>query len=376
MFTKKKKLFIVTDQVFDKRQSERYQLKALNKKFDLKIVVFKNNFLKIKNCKFYFINNLISFFKFFNNKKKIIYIEILSNNLANLLIKLIFFIKRAKKILIVMGHYPTFKKNENIIISFFKKIFIYRKDSLFAILKHRIFMIVDKIYKPSLIISGGEEAKKIYTNRTKKHFNFTSHDFYLFDKNNKNNKNNNKKNKYILFLDSGLLGNSDFTLFSVNLPFDKKEYVQKLKNFFSILEKKYNLKTIISPHPKTNLRELKKNFKKFKVIPGQTEKLIANSQFVVMHKSTAVSYVVLNQKPLILITFDKIKDIWYGKDITNLKKLLGVKELNLDRFKEEKNICFTFNKIKYKNYIHNFIKSENVLYEKYANGICKAISNL
>jgi hypothetical protein len=370
---KKRKLFIITDLPFDQRQFERYQLKTLNKEFELKIVIFRNKNLRVKNYKFYHINNLYFFLKFFKNSEDILYIEILSNKIENLLVKLFFFIKGAKKILIIMGHYPNFNKDKNIIISFLKKILFYRKDSLLTILKDKMFSVLEKIYKSALIVSGGDEAKKIYINKTKKHFNFTSYDFFLFHKNKyKYSKNRN----YILFLDSGLLGNSDFSLFSIHLSFDKKEYILKLNNFFSMLEKKYNTSIIISAHPKTNFKELKNNFKNFKIVLGKTEKLVAQSKFVIMHKSTAVSFVVLNKKPLLLITFDQIIDTWYGKEITNLKKLLGVPEININKFSLENNLDLRIKKNKYKKYIVNFIKSKNIVYQEYPRSICKAITNV
>ena len=95
-----------------------------------------------------------------------------------------------------------------------------------------------------------------------------------------------------------------------------------------------------------------------------------------MHKSTAVSFVVLNKKPLLLITFDQIIDTWYGKEITNLKKLLGVPEININKFSLENNLDLRIKKNKYKKYIVNFIKSKNIVYQEYPRSICKAITNV
>ena len=163
--------------------------------------------------------------------------------------------------------------------------------------------------------------------------------------------------KLIVFLDSNVLGHSDYRIHSTTSPVNKNKYLNDINKFFDKIERKYNQKIIIAANPKSKLTEVKINFKNRKVYINKTFDLIKDAKFVMTHKSTAVSFILSLRKPVIFLTTNDLEETWYGDQISYQSKLLGSNLLNINFYNDNiLNKKIKVNKQKYKNYFYNYIK--------------------
>ena len=75
----------------------------------------------------------------------------------------------------------------------------------------------------------------------------------------------------------------------------------KTKKLIDKIEKKYNAKVVIACHPKSNYKIEDNFFNNRTLINHKTENLIKFSKFVITHGSTAISYAILYEKPILTI---------------------------------------------------------------------------
>ena len=110
-------------------------------------------------------------------------------------------------------------------------------------------------------------------------------------------------------------------------------------------------------NPKSNLSEIRNNFKGRKVYINNTFNLIRDAKFVLTHKSTAVSFVITLKKPLIFLTSDDLKKTWYGDQIKYQSMLLGSSLININAQNSQiLKKYLQINKKKYEDYLFNYIK--------------------
>ena len=127
-------------------------------------------------------------------------------------------------------------------------------------------------------------------------------------------------------------------------------------NFLKFLEKrKYIIKVAL--HPKNN----KKNNRPFgirKYYKNQTALAIKHSCGAITHDSNAISFAVLNNKPLIFITTSDLDNSRFGKRIRYHSKFFGCKPINIDYLNKNKFYFPIIDKKVYFNYINKFLKHE------------------
>ena len=95
---------------------------------------------------------------------------------------------------------------------------------------------------------------------------------------------------------------------------------------------------------------------------AQTANLIKNCSLVVGHNSTAVSFVVLFQKPYVSVTTDALNKSPYKYfNIKLFSEELGSSLINVDHFNDYNSHNFLkYDKNIYKTYIENYIKTSKV----------------
>lgn len=143
-----------------------------------------------------------------------------------------------------------------------------------------------------------------------------------------------------------------------------------MNNFFTSFERKFKTKIVIALHPKSNFKEMKKNFLNRKIFIGKTQELNFNSKVVFTHCSTSRSYAVLYNKPMIYLTSNTISKTWFGKEIIENCKLTSSQLINLDKINLDIFNSFKINSKKYKSYKDKFLrhpKAKNILFEKIFN---------
>lgn len=107
--------------------------------------------------------------------------------------------------------------------------------------------------------------------------------------------------RYIVFLDSNLPYHSDLAFLGYR-HIDPERYYGSLNRFFEILEQAYGLGVVIAAHPRANYDS--RTFAGRPVERMVTAELVRDADFALSHTSTAMSYAVLNCKPLMFIYTD------------------------------------------------------------------------
>ncbi len=173
------------------------------------------------------------------------------------------------------------------------------------------------------------------------------------------------KGKYAVFLDINLAYQSD--LAHCGLPaVTADSYFQSLNRFFDLLEKTHGLKVVIAAHPKANYAG--HEFEQREHYRMLTAELVKNAEFVITHTSTALSYAVLNFKPVFFIYTDEMLKIYQDtviRQIEGLATYFNVKSYNIDQITDGSQIVIQspsferYNSYKY-SYLTSY-KSENSL---------------
>lgn len=103
---------------------------------------------------------------------------------------------------------------------------------------------------------------------------------------------------FAVFLDIYLPHQTDLKIVGLT-AIDPRRYYESLNVFFDLIEKKYRIKVVIAAHPKANYERY--IFQGREIYRGLTPELVRDSDFVISHHSTSVSYAVLNIKPIIFV---------------------------------------------------------------------------
>lgn len=159
-----------------------------------------------------------------------------------------------------------------------------------------------------------------------------------------------------VFLDTFLPFHPDFGPEPV---IDPDEYYPRLCKFFDLLEKEHQIKIIIAAHPRSNYETRRDYFGGRKVAKGKTAELVRNSGLVISQESASVSFAVLFEKPVIFVTFEKLRGKMTGKLTDFIAGLLGKETVNLNG---DLNIDWdremSVNKEAYRGYRNTYIKEE------------------
>lgn len=112
--------------------------------------------------------------------------------------------------------------------------------------------------------------------------------------------------RYCVFLDINLAYQSDIKLVGWDYV-TPSEYVASLERFFGMVEERYQVEVVIAAHPKADYGEL---YFGRKALKGVTPELVRDAEFVISHHSTAISYAVLNKKPLLFVYTAEMERIY------------------------------------------------------------------
>jgi hypothetical protein len=157
--------------------------------------------------------------------------------------------------------------------------------------------------------------------------------------------------RYAVFLDEYLPYHPDVEMMGMKTV-EAVSYYNSLNRFFETIEVRYNITVVIAAHPKSDYKE--NPYEGRMLIKDKTENLIKNSEFVIDHFSTAISYAILNYKPLLLIYTNSIKEVFLDlvEYAYHVSKTLDVDIINID-----KNADFRLevNTVKYNDYRYGYL---------------------
>lgn len=140
--------------------------------------------------------------------------------------------------------------------------------------------------------------------------------------------------KNVVFLDEFFPLHPDCQYFLKQAPGDAKAYHDSLNHFFDKIEKQYGVKVIIAAHPKAEYAP--DTFGEREIVKYRTVNLVRDAEWVIMHSSAAFSFVVMFNKPLMLITTNGYtRTRTQYRHLLRLSRLTGLCPIDIDRLNQE-----------------------------------------
>jgi len=172
---------------------------------------------------------------------------------------------------------------------------------------------------------------------------------------------NNNADNTIVYLDTGApLFKTDSFLSGNKHPLTIESWYPSLVRFFDTIEKRTSKVVVVAAHPKHKYpKEMLHYFGNRKVIHSQTPRLVAQSNLVLVTNSTAVSYAVMHDKPVLVLLSDELiaDNNILLKESNYLSSILGCPSINIDQINEKLLDKFSVNKDKYLAYKTNYLSS-------------------
>tara|TARA_E500000178_G_scaffold354401_2_gene423219 strand:- start:931 stop:2100 length:1170 start_codon:yes stop_codon:yes gene_type:complete len=268
------------------------------------------------------------------------------------------------RLIFEINNYPTFKKKYELrnFLNVFRN-FLSSKNNYYKILRFMIVktnnFFINYVYKKPILISSGKNFSnpKKYLDIIDTHA--MDYDFFLKDKDSI------KEEKFITFVDAYLENHPDL-IFLKKSVVTKKNYLNSLNNFFSMLENEFNHKVVIAIHPRapfdnSRYEEREKFF-------YNTYNGIKKSKLVIMHGSTSANFACMLRKPIIFIYTNEMSQN-YPRSVENIKffaEEFGTKAINIDNNEKINfNDYLKINQKKYDEYFSKYIlnnKNNNLLF--------------
>jgi len=246
----------------------------------------------------------------------------------------------------------TIKKHFNSsirrVLSFTKRFYINIYINVYGINKLKFYFLFGGNKAKSNFILIGKKTKIVKVNS----LNYSN---YLSVKESKNDF---KGKEYFVFLDQNIVKSSDSSFRNESFEYDVQSYYRNLNELFKSIENYFNVKIIISLHPKANDKNFTLFFKKYKIVrlPSSIE-LIKHSKGVITSYSTAIDFAILYNKPIIMFTNNEI-NLYKYPIIEAFSKYLDISVVNIDNKynlrKED-----VVNKANYGKYISDFLVNES-----------------
>jgi hypothetical protein len=187
-----------------------------------------------------------------------------------------------------------------------------------------------KIYCDIAILAGDAILNKYDLKKTRDICWIGSNDFYIFEKKKLNFL---KKSDYILYIDSGLFqSNDELRLLNIEYSLLDDELKLFYNNFFEQVEKFLNVPVVIAGHRRgKNFQNYKNIFYNREVIFDKTAELVMGSNLVLANFSTAISFAVLNYKPILFFLNNKFKDLEFYSILCSAAYQLNSVVINADK---------------------------------------------
>lgn len=132
--------------------------------------------------------------------------------------------------------------------------------------------------------------------------------FYDYEESRKPDKGAIIDGKYILFLDQYFPLHPDTAKQNLNHKRQAEIYLRQLNHFFDRIEEAHQCKVVVALHPKSQYTS--GDFGGRMAIKNETKVLVKYAQFVLMHYTLSISYMVLFDKPLLFLFSANIKRLY------------------------------------------------------------------
>ena len=168
------------------------------------------------------------------------------------------------------------------------------------------------------------------------------------------------KSRYAIFLDQNAPAHPDYKFHGNKPPVTQKNYYNSLNKYFDFFEDKTGLEIIIAAHP----RSASSNsafWGNRQFILDNTPQLVRDSEIVLAHYSTAISFAVLWKKPIIQLTTSEYMKSYRWDRFVSFSTLLNLKVVNTDDSYINHDMNSGLYKIdqkSYKKYERDYLKSQ------------------
>jgi len=366
-----KKIIILTDIGFSKRDHSRFGVEILNTKYKVEILDF-TEWLSSKYWKIYpeTIFNCEGY-------KKILSKEDFSNVATENIINAIDFLSDSEN----ASWVRNILKRKKIPITRVQNGFLETKRTSWEFLYKLFFSCLDpqKLFKKIIVrfkekfqnyqnsfaydylILGGKAAlDHMLAKKAKKIIKGHSFDYDIFFKL-KNITVTKKFEPYAVFLDQCLPFNPGPQIRGEKAIVTKDKYFPALNNFFNDFEAKTGLKVIFAAHPRSRYDLYPEYLYGRKYLLNKTAELIINSKIVLLHSSTSLSFAVLYEKPMVFLTSDEIKRSFHDFRVHSYSRAMNGLLFNID-YKNNysktrsKDRFFLYDRDKYLKYKNKYLK--------------------
>jgi len=213
-----------------------------------------------------------------------------------------------------------------------------------------------------IAVAAGSQAIKSCSKLANDVVSAKSNDVHLFNESNKFlnfHSNLSLPTKFAVFIDDALIDATDWKLIGIEPPIRAHEYFTHLNSFFARIEALLGIEVIIAGHPQCEgNRGYVSRFLHRSVVFGNTPDLVLRSEMSIVHASTATSFAILADKPIVIITTSELNRSHYGEKIRNLAKSLEHKAIFMDQDWKESDIEVGRTKA-YPRYIKKFLYDDN-----------------
>jgi hypothetical protein len=166
-----------------------------------------------------------------------------------------------------------------------------------------------------------------------------------------------------VYLDVGFPGfRGDSIMEGKKTTVDPDHWYVRLNSLFGIIEDSFGLSVHVLAHPKHWGRDYSQFFGSRKVIGNQTASFVKGATLVVSLTSTSISYAVMFNKPIFLVTSDQIQngpDQYNRSLIANISVETGARIFNIDREYTEQDLreAMVIDHAKYESYKRKYLTS-------------------
>ena len=184
-------------------------------------------------------------------------------------------------------------------------------------------------------------------------------------------------NNYAIFIDDYFPFHPDPIRYNVTSHEDSFEYYTELCHFFEYVEKSQEVEIIIAAHPRSNPEMERDYYKGREIYINKTNELVKNAKFVITSASTAVSFAVMYNKPIIFIITDRLLKTKFAFEIPKFSKYFGKTPINISKDLNGLELSKELHVEKklYDKYFIDFIKSPYGEEKLYWQSVAEYISN-
>jgi hypothetical protein len=225
-----------------------------------------------------------------------------------------------------------------------------------------IYKLRCSLRPPDLALLAGKASVNHFTSRARKILWVGSQDYHVYQRASAQPYQELVRHPYTLFIDDNLPFASDWKLLGITPPVTPKIYYESMRNFFDLVESAWGMPIVIAGHPSgRHDQRIHEGFGRRTIIYNQTAQLTIHATVILAHGSTAVSFAILGQKPLVFLSTKELNSAQYGLHIRTMANRLGKKIFNIDRdFRVPPLNCISADIRRYQAYVNDFICSSEV----------------